>query len=140
MAAIFCTCHSLPGQASEGVAALLDCCFSLAHRAGRKKMTIQAPAMHWPRELREQGPEADPAILLVGQAMVAGKAFKIAALRMRREGRGPDFREDIPENEYAVSLESMTEDVEDLVDSIQPSLIAMNGGHYLLWMVPEADP
>jgi hypothetical protein len=89
--------------------------------------------------LREQGPEADPAILLVGQAMIAGKPFKIAALRMQRGGRGPDYRPNVPESEYAVSLECMTEDVEDLVDSIEPQLIAMNGGHYLLWMVPEAD-
>lgn len=102
-------------------------------------MPIQAPAMRWPRELQDQGPARDPTLLLLGEAMVAGKPFKIMALRMRRESRGPDFREDVLEEEYAASLENMVEDIEDLVDSIEPPLVVINGSHYLLWMVPQAD-
>ena len=101
-------------------------------------MTIPAPAIQWPLDLRQKGPKNDPTILFVGQATVAGAAFTIAALRVRKDGHGPDFHDDIPEEEYEDSLESMMESVEDLAGSIRLSTIPLNGEQYVLWMVPNS--
>lgn len=83
-----------------------------------------------------QGPPNDPSILLTGDAMIGNIAFKVTALRVRRTGRGPDFRDDVAEEDYAVSLESLMDGVEELSGSIEPSAIELNGALYLLWMVP----
>jgi len=97
---------------------------------------ISAPNIRWPAELLERGPENDRDILLVGDAIVGGITFKVVALRVSEHGRGPDFRADIAAEEYPASLESMMESIEDLTDSIEPAAIEMNGGRYILWMVP----
>lgn len=101
-------------------------------------MPVSAPEIDWPGELEEQGPTEDPGIILVGQAKIAGVAFKVSALRMSKGTRMPDYRDEVPEKSYEASLDSMSEDIECLVDSIQPELIALNGADYLLWMVPQA--
>ena len=100
-------------------------------------MPISAPEIDWPSEFREQGPDEDPAILLTGQAKIAGVAFKVTALRMCKGTRTPDYREHVPEESYEASLDNMPEDIEDLVESIQPELVALNEADYLLWMVPQ---
>lgn len=97
---------------------------------------IPVPNVHWPVSLSERGPESDPGILLVGEAVLAGIKFKVTALRVSEYGRGPDFRADIADEEYEVSLQNMTESLEDLVESIEPASIEMNGGRYVVWMVP----
>jgi hypothetical protein len=76
----------------------------------------------------------------MGHAEVAGKTFKVTALRVGKGSREPDFRDDIAASAYEVSMNGMVDDVEDLVDSIEPELIVFNGAHYLLWMVPSARP
>jgi hypothetical protein len=96
--------------------------------------------MRWPTELEEQGPNEDRGIMLVGYAEVAGKAFKVAALRVYKNSRNPDFLDEVPVSAYEASLEGMLDDVEDLVGSIEPELVVINGAHYLLWMVPSAVP
>ena len=80
----------------------------------------------------------DPSIMLTGDAEVAGKPFKVAALRIKERSRDPDFLDSVPESSYEASMNGMLEDVEDLVDSMEPELIVINGAHYLLWMVPSA--
>ena len=97
-------------------------------------MPIPAPIMRWPTELDEQGPDGDCAI------MVASKMFKVTALRVGKGSWEPDFRDDIPATAYEVSMNGMVDDVEDLIDSIEPELIVINGAHYLLRMVPSARP
>ena len=103
-------------------------------------MPIPAPIMRWPTELHEQGPDGDRAIMLMGHAEVAGKTFKVTALRVGQGSREPDFRDDISASAYEVSMNGMVDDVEDLVESIEPEVIVINGAHYLLWMVPWARP
>lgn len=76
--------------------------------------------------------------MLTGQAEVAGKAFKVVAMRVNEGGRDPDFLDNVSISSYEGSMNGMLEDVEDLVDSIEPELIIINGAYYLLWMVPSA--
>jgi hypothetical protein len=101
-------------------------------------MAIPVPLVRWPSEFEERGPKADPAILLVGEAKVGDVTFKVTALRIQWQGLGPDYRHDVAEHDYDVSLESLIEDVENLVESGRPAPVAMNGGHYLVWMVPSS--
>ncbi len=101
-------------------------------------MSVSAPEIDWPSELKERGPAEDPGILLTGRAKIAGVAFKVSALRMSKGTRMPDYRDEVPEETYEASLDNMPEDIECLVDSIQPELIVLNGADYLLWMVPQA--
>jgi hypothetical protein len=101
-------------------------------------MPVSAPEIDWPSELKEQGPAEDPGILLAGQAKIAGVTFKVSALRMAKGARTPDYRDEVPEETYEASLDNMPEDIECLVESIQPELISLSGADYLLWMVPRA--
>jgi len=100
-------------------------------------MPIAVPPIEWPAEFTSEGPDGDGTILLAGYARIANVGFRIIALRMRKGTRLPDYREDVPHDHYEAALERMIDDVEDLIDSITPSLIVLNGAHYLLWMVPD---
>jgi hypothetical protein len=88
--------------------------------------------------LREEGPARDPTILLGAEAMIDGVAFDVRALRVRQGHRGPDFREEVPQSDYQDALDSLLDDIEDLVGSIVLSPVAISGAQYLLWMVPAA--
>ncbi|HEY5347369.1 MAG TPA: hypothetical protein VIJ72_04180 [Rhizomicrobium sp.] len=101
-------------------------------------MPVPSPTIRWPTELREDGPAEDPEILLMGKAEVAGAAFRVMALRVRQDGRTPDYRDGVPDAAYDSGMDAMVGDIEDLADSIGPRLIPMNGAQYLLWMVPSA--
>jgi hypothetical protein len=99
-------------------------------------MSVPAPIITWPTELREAGPSKDPAIMLMGDATIGGVAFKVTALRVREGLRGPDYHDDIPESAYEKAMDGMLDDIEDLVDSMEPERVVMNGAQYLLWIVP----
>lgn len=99
-------------------------------------MPIAAPSIQWPAQFIEEGPAEDPTILLSGRARLAGVGFKVTALRMRAGLRTPDYREDVPKKTYEPALDGMIDDIEDLMDSIEPQLLAIDGAQYLLWMVP----
>lgn len=101
-------------------------------------MRIPSPAIQWPAELLSTGPDRDPDILLTGDARVAGIRFRVAALRVRKGLRTPDYRADVPLSDYETALDSMQDDVEDLIGSLSPELVPLNGTDYLLWMVPFA--
>jgi len=103
-----------------------------------KAMNVLAPKMEWPGEFKAEGPDQDPTVVLIGEAKVAGVAFRIMALRMLEGLRTPDYREGVPRCLYQDALERMVDDIEDLVDSIAPCLIRINEAQYLLWMVPGA--
>jgi hypothetical protein len=99
-------------------------------------MPIAAPSIQWPANFIEEGPAEDPTILLSAQAGVAGVPFKVSALRMRAGLRTPDYRDDVPKKIYEPALDGMLDDIEDLMDSIEPQLLGINGAQYLLWMMP----
>ena len=101
-------------------------------------MPIRTPAIQWPAELREAGPEEDPTIMLVGHARIADVDFTVTALRMRDGMRLPDYRDSVPRRHYEATMGAKLGDIEDLVDSIAPSLLSMHAARYLLWMVPVA--
>ena len=102
-------------------------------------MPIPLPAIEWPAELIEWGPDEDPTILLMGEAEIAGATFKVRALRMRTGMRMPDYLDDLSEAGYELEWGRMVEDVEYLVDFIEPQLVTISGTQYLLWMVPSAS-
>ncbi|HTW33683.1 MAG TPA: hypothetical protein VMD53_03620 [Rhizomicrobium sp.] len=101
-------------------------------------MHIAAPAIQWPTELYPAGPGADPAIVLNGDAKVSDVLFRIVAIRMREGHRTPDYKEGVPRWAYESVLDSMADDIEDLVGSLGHALVSLNGAQYLLWMVPAA--
>jgi hypothetical protein len=101
-------------------------------------MPIPAPTIAWPQALFEEGPQADPAIVLGGSASVGGIAFRVRALRVRRGRRGPDFRAGVSESDYSEALDSLLDDIEDLVDSITLESVQIADAQYILWMVPAA--
>jgi hypothetical protein len=101
-------------------------------------MHISAPAIQWPTELYPAGPRADPAIVLNGDAEVSGVRFRIMAIRMREGYRSPDYKEGVPRSAYESTLDSMADDIEDLIGSLGHALVTLNGAQYLLWMVPAA--
>ena len=101
-------------------------------------MTVPTPAIAWPRDLSEEGPPEDAGILLKGEARIAGIAFHVTAVRMHPGQRTPDYRDGIAPGAYESTMDGMVDDIEDLVDSLEPELIVLNDAHYLLWMVPAA--
>lgn len=101
-------------------------------------MHIPAPAIQWPTELYPAGPGADPTIVLNGDAKVSGVRYQITAVRMREGHRTPDYKEGVPRSAYKSTLDSMADDIEDLIGSLGHALVRLNGVHYLLWMVPAA--
>jgi hypothetical protein len=101
-------------------------------------MPVPTPSIKWPAAFVEAGPPEDAAILLTADAQIAGIVFKVMALRMRAGLRMPDYRDGVAESTYEVAMDGMLDDIEDLVDSLEPELIVLNGTQYLLWMVPGA--
>ncbi|HEY4124450.1 MAG TPA: hypothetical protein VGM36_07535 [Rhizomicrobium sp.] len=101
-------------------------------------MAVPTPAIAWPHALTEEGPPEDAGILLTGEARIAGIAFNIMAVRMHPGLRTPDYRDDLDPGVYENIMDSMVDDIEDLVDSLEPELISLNAAQYLLWMVPAA--
>jgi hypothetical protein len=101
-------------------------------------MTIPTPAIAWPHALTEEGPPEDASILLSGEARIAGIAFHVMAVRMRPGLRTPDYRDGVASSTYESAMDGMVDDIEDLVDSLEPELISLNAAQYLLWMVPAA--
>jgi len=101
-------------------------------------MTVPAPSIQWPAQFLEGGPVEDATILLTADAQISGTHFKVMALRMRAGMRMPDYRDGIAESAYEAALDGMLDDIEDLVDSLEPELIILERAEYLLWMVPAS--
>ena len=100
-------------------------------------MTVRAPAIQWPTSFDALGPADDPSILLVGEATLQGVEFVVTAIRMRDGMRMPDYREGVPLDVYEAALDSMREEIETLASTMEPALVPIEGGQYLLWMVPS---
>ena len=101
-------------------------------------MSLRAPAIEWPTSFDAQGPAEDPNILLSAQACIAGVTYAITAIRMREGMRMPDYRDDVPSGAYEDALDSMREEIEVLASTMDPPLVSLGDGNYLLWMVPSA--
>lgn len=101
-------------------------------------MTLRAPAIQWPDTFDELGPADDPRILLVGEAMIEGTAFVVTAIRMREGMRMPDYLEGVPVSAYEAAIDSMREEIEVLASTMEPALVPIAGGNYLMWMVPAS--
>ena len=98
-------------------------------------MPIPVPPIGWPANFMEQGPAEDPTILLKARADIAGTGFVVTALRVRQDGRLPDYLDDVPEDSYEAAMDALVGDIEDFVGSIDLSLLIINNATYLLWMV-----
>ena len=101
-------------------------------------MPVRAPLIQWPETLGALGPADDPNILLVGEAWIAGAEFMITAIRMRKGMRMPDYRDGVAPADYEAALDSMLDEIEYLASTMAPALVPMDGGEYLIWMVPSA--
>ncbi len=101
-------------------------------------MTLRAPAIQWPDSFDELGPADDPRILLVGEARIADVDFEVTAIRMRDGMRMPDYLEGVPVSAYEAAINSMREEIEVLASTMEPALVSIAGGNYLLWMVPSS--
>lgn len=101
-------------------------------------MTLRAPAIQWPATFDAFGPADDPAILLAGEAKVAGIGYVVTAVRMRRGMRMPDYKDGVSPGAYEDALDTMLDEIECLASTREPALLPLADGHYLLWMVPAA--
>jgi hypothetical protein len=101
-------------------------------------MDVLAPAMTWPENFDAVGPAEDPRIVLVGEAQIEGVKFVVTAIRMRDGMRMPDYLEGVPVSVYEDAIDSMREEIETLASTMEPALVSISGGNYLLWMVPSA--
>ena len=101
-------------------------------------MDVQSPAMTWPENFHAVGPSEDPRIVLVGEAKIEGVKFVVTAIRMRDGMRMPDYLEGVPVSAYEDAIDSMREEIETLASTMEPALVPISGGNYLLWMVPSA--
>ena len=102
-------------------------------------MSMHAPAIQWPDSFDALGPTEDPRILLVGTAEIAGVKFVVTAIRMRDGMRMPDYLEGVPVSAYEAAIDSMREEIEVLASTMEPALVPIAGGKYLLWMVPSGS-
>ena len=100
-------------------------------------MDFRTPEIQWPERLEPGGPADDPGILLVGEAQIGGLPFAITAIRMREGLRMPDYRDSVDADEYDSALDSLVDDIECLSNILEPSLLRLDEGAYLMWMVPS---
>ena len=75
-------------------------------------MPVRLPALNWPVELLENGPDEDPSILLSGAAAIGTVLHRILAVRVNPSHAQVDFRADLDEAVYAdYQLEVMLEEL-----------------------------
>lgn len=94
--------------------------------------------MNWPTELREVGPTGDPTIMLRGKAKIGSTTYTVTAIRVNEYLIAPDYRENIDGKTYEAVINDALNALEFLTDTIDPALLPLEGGQYLLWMMPIA--
>jgi hypothetical protein len=100
-------------------------------------MPIRLPDPLWPPELQEDGPPEDPSILLGGAAEIGGAPHRFLAVRLNPDTMSVDYRADLDEDIYAdYPLEDMLDELTFMDEIDQSVLVAMNGGRYVIWMMP----
>jgi hypothetical protein len=112
-------------------------------------MSIPFPRCAWPATLDERGPTEDPSIVLTGTAEIGDALARIIAIRISRKLRStPDYRRDVPAGIYCRNnldsgLEAFLENAEDLTAELSdalgghvPSIVQLEPGAYMLWILP----
>ncbi|WP_158801192.1 hypothetical protein [Acidisoma sp. L85] len=103
-------------------------------------MPVPAPELHWPAELVEAGPQADPSILLGGTATLNGVQHHVYALRINLDHITPDFRADLDQSLYADhELGVMLDEVFYFGGVSRSSIVELESNHYIIWMVPSGS-
>jgi hypothetical protein len=103
-------------------------------------MTVRLPAPQWPPELFEQGPPEDPSILLSAPAAIGSAPHRVLAIRINPRTLAADYRTNLDEEVYADSqIEDMLDELTFLDDIDQSVLVSMEGGSYVVWMMPYRD-
>ncbi|HEX3983128.1 MAG TPA: hypothetical protein VHX12_05485 [Acidisoma sp.] len=104
-------------------------------------MEFPVPRLTWPRHLQQSGPEQDPSILLSGTSEIGGGRYLVFALRVDLDSLEADFRSDLDESVYAdLRLDVMLEELMFFADFDRTAVVPLQGGHYIFWMVPNAEP
>ena len=103
---------------------------------GDTHLSKYLPAIGWPTELREAGPAADPSILLVGDAKIGATDYLVTAVRINQYLTGPDYHPEVNERQYEKKLGQAIDALDFLMEVADPALLPLEGGMYLLWMVP----
>lgn len=104
-------------------------------------MPIHFPQSRWPSELIEEGPDADPAILLSGTAEIGDAMHRVMAVRVRKASLQVDFRADLDEDDaYSdYPLEAMLEELDFFDDFERSTVVTLESGDYVVWVVPTKD-
>jgi hypothetical protein len=103
-------------------------------------MPVQCPAPVWPSELLEAGPPDDPFILLSGPARIGGAPYRVLAVRINPNTLGINYRDDLAEDVFAdYQLEDILDELTFLDDIEKSVLVAIEHGHYVIWMLPFSD-
>jgi hypothetical protein len=101
-------------------------------------MTVPLPTHEWPSELLEIGPEQDRSIMLRAPVVIGSARFMLTAVRVDPIRLGPDYRSDIPHHVYDdYELGPMLELVLELLDLTEPSILQLETGRYVIWMIPS---
>jgi hypothetical protein len=100
-------------------------------------MPVRLPEPHWPSELLEKGPPEDPTILLAGAAEIGNAPYRVLAVRLNPGSLSVDYRRDLEEEIYGdYQLEDMLDELTFLDDIDKSVLVPIDGGHYVIWMMP----
>lgn len=108
-------------------------------------MAVQCPPLAWPSVLEESGPDEDPSILLTGTARIGATPVAVVAIRINSKFRGaPDYKDTLPAAVYETGaletileeLEYLTEEVSVLTGSAERSVVELDGGPYVMWVLP----
>ena len=101
-------------------------------------MTVPLPIHEWPSELLEIGPEQDRSIILRAPVLIGSAKFMLTAMRVDPIALGPDYRAEIPHSVYDdYELTPMLEAVLELLDLSEPSILQLETGRYVMWMLPS---
>jgi hypothetical protein len=101
-------------------------------------MTVAFPLPEWPHDLLNEGPPEDRSILLRGEATIGATRFVVTALRVDPIRLGPDYRPDVAVGAYRdYHLSTIIDIVSELVGIDDASTVQLEGGQYLLWMLPS---
>jgi hypothetical protein len=114
-------------------------------------MQVEFPSCQWPAVLDKRGPLEDPSILFTGAARIGDIALQVIAIRVKPALRWtPDYKASIPEDRYQVSnldsametfleeFEYIVSDFEELLGEFRPSILDLETGPYMVWVVPSS--
>ena len=103
-------------------------------------MPVRLPEPRWPAELLEEGPPEDPSILLGGAAEIGKAPHRVLAVRLNPSTLSVDYRADLEEGIYGdYQLEDMLDELTFLDDIDKSVLVPIEGGYYVIWMMPFSE-